>query len=95
MGRTEDLYRRLMTGAFLLKQANGVGPACRDRGDIFFLENLYETASRTAAEEFARELCAECPLLFACRDYALEAKEEDGIWGGMTPRERRERLSKP
>jgi len=54
MVTSEQLYERLMNGVKFLKRENGVGPACRDRGDIFFLENLFEPASRKAAEEFAR-----------------------------------------
>jgi WhiB family redox-sensing transcriptional regulator len=89
MVTSEQLYERLMNGAKFLKRENGVGPACRDRGDIFFLENLFEPASRKAAEEFAKELCKECPLLRACGEYALAANETEGIWAGMNPSERR------
>ena len=29
-----------------------------------------------------------CPVLTQCRQYALDAAEPYGIWGGMTPLER-------
>lgn len=33
--------------------------------------------------------CMECPLMTRCADYALEAGEEHGIWGGLTVRQRK------
>ena len=50
--------------------------------------------SRKAAEDYAKELCKDCPLLVACGEYALAANELDGIWAGMTPSERRIYLQK-
>lgn len=94
MVTSEQLYQRLMNGAKFLKRENGVGPACVDRGDIFFLENLFEPASRIAAETYAKELCADCVLLKSCGDYALAANENDGIWAGMNPSERRILIAK-
>lgn len=29
-----------------------------------------------------------CPLLYACREYAVEANEKYGIWGGMSEQDR-------
>jgi WhiB family redox-sensing transcriptional regulator len=37
----------------------------------------------------ARTLCAACPVLEECRDYAARTKPPLGMWGGTTPRERR------
>lgn len=37
----------------------------------------------------ARAVCAVCPVREACLEYALAARERDGIWGGATERERR------
>lgn len=34
-----------------------------------------------------QSICAECPVRQDCLDFGL--KEEDGIWGGLGPRERR------
>lgn len=36
-----------------------------------------------------KELCGACPLRLLCLEYALEAGEEDGIWGGLTRNERK------
>jgi WhiB family redox-sensing transcriptional regulator len=40
-------------------------------------------------EKRAKEICAECPVQIECRNYALEIREQYGIWGGMTENERR------
>lgn len=34
-------------------------------------------------------ICAECPVRVECLNYALDERERDGIWGGMTGRQRR------
>ncbi|MFD2355808.1 WhiB family transcriptional regulator [Nonomuraea ferruginea] len=40
-------------------------------------------------EARAKAVCATCQVLTECRSYALKAGEADGIWGGLTPEERR------
>jgi WhiB family redox-sensing transcriptional regulator len=37
----------------------------------------------------ARQVCAACPVRQPCLDYALSNRITDGIWGGLTERERR------
>ena len=37
----------------------------------------------------AKAICAECPVRLACLEFALAARERDGIWGGATEKERR------
>lgn len=38
----------------------------------------------------ARDICkTECPLLEQCRSYAFITNEQNGVWGGMSPQERR------
>lgn len=38
----------------------------------------------------ARELCETCPVKRNCLAFALYYGEEEGIWGGLTPDERRD-----
>ncbi len=40
----------------------------------------------------AKQVCSRCPVVSRCLQYALEAGEHYGIWGGTTPRERRRML---
>ena len=37
----------------------------------------------------AKAVCAGCPVRDACLDWALTARQEDGVWGGLTENERR------
>lgn len=41
----------------------------------------------------AREICGRCAVQSFCLEYALKADEPVGMWGGMTPDERRTLLS--
>ena len=64
--------------------------ACRDPDvdpEIFFpLAEAGPGARQIAA---ARAVCARCPVVMYCLDWALRAGEPEGIWGGTTPDERR------
>lgn len=37
----------------------------------------------------AKSLCANCPVLAECRDYAIPHRDLRGIWGGLSEKERR------
>jgi WhiB family redox-sensing transcriptional regulator len=37
----------------------------------------------------AKRLCRACPVRSECLEYALEAPEESGIWGGLDEAERK------
>lgn len=37
----------------------------------------------------AKAVCSSCPVNFECLTYAVDTNQPDGIWGGMTLRERR------
>lgn len=39
-------------------------------------------------EAFAKKFCRSCPVREQCLEYALVRREKDGIWGGMTTKER-------
>lgn len=38
--------------------------------------------------ELAKKTCESCEVRIDCLDYALRTKETNGIWGGLTPKER-------
>jgi len=42
-----------------------------------------------AAQNRAKTICNGCPVRTECLAYALDARIEHGVWGGMTDRERR------
>lgn len=39
--------------------------------------------------EFARRICATCPVKLECLEYALANGIDHGVWGGASERERR------
>lgn len=45
-------------------------------------------SSNNVSKETAESLCEGCPLLEMCREYATEAQEPFGIWGGTRPKDR-------
>lgn len=57
--------------------------ACRGAGPEVFHPGKGQSLDR------ARELCAGCTVREPCLDYALEADIRHGVWGGLSPRERR------
>jgi WhiB family transcriptional regulator, redox-sensing transcriptional regulator len=44
---------------------------------------------REAREGRAKAICASCPVVTECLDYALTIREPHGIWGGLNEAERR------
>ncbi|OSY50444.1 Transcriptional regulator WhiB1 [Streptomyces fradiae ATCC 10745 = DSM 40063] len=61
--------------------------ACRDEDpDLFFPIGKSAPALAQAAE--AKAICARCPVLETCRDWALDTRLEEGVAGGMTSHER-------
>lgn len=68
--------------------------ACRGVDpDVFFPEKGQSVGGPREFYTRARVFCARCPVREACLDYALERSswpEDAGMWGGTTPRERRQ-----
>ncbi len=38
----------------------------------------------------AKRICAECPVIATCLEFAMVNEEAYGVWGGMSPPDRRE-----
>ncbi len=62
-------------------------PECAQVPDVFYPE---ETTQPAWSTKTAKDICERCPIMDECAQYALEANEGFGIWGGMTPHERRQ-----
>ncbi len=56
----------------------GTGP------ELFFSER-----GDNAGLELARKVCMDCPVRLDCLEYALEAGERWGMWGGLSERQRK------
>ncbi|MFF4354766.1 WhiB family transcriptional regulator [Streptomyces sp. NPDC001530] len=54
---------------------------CRTQPDRMFVEGT--------AQNEAKTLCLNCPVRLDCLAHALDHREEYGVWGAMTERERR------
>ncbi len=52
-------------------------------------EIFYPATDDEADTAAAKEICGVCPVREACLEHALAYREREGIWGGMTERERR------
>ena len=65
--------------------------SCRGMSSaVFFHPDGERGYARQAREDYAKSICAHCPVLEQCRTHALEAQEPYGIWGGMGEDERRQ-----
>lgn len=52
--------------------------------DIFYPEEYTEESVAKA-----KSICGDCWLNTKCLSYAVANRENEGVWGGTTPRERR------
>lgn len=64
------------------------GVVCEQVPDAFFMEDEIKDPNRNRKILVAKNICAECPVKNLCLEYALEANEPYGIWGGLTLPER-------
>mgnify|MGYP001613945567 CR=1 FL=1 len=63
--------------------------ACRGmESSLFFPPDGERSRARTRRIANAKAVCAHCPVLTDCRNYAVAAGETFGIWGGLTEDER-------
>jgi WhiB family redox-sensing transcriptional regulator len=52
-------------------------------------EVFYPVSDDDDAAEEAKSVCALCPVREPCLEFALSTREKNGVWGGLTERERR------
>lgn len=62
------------------------GACTNTRTDLFFPIGDSEGARRQ--NDQAKLMCARCPIQPSCLSWALEAGEDQGVWGGLTEKER-------
>lgn len=63
--------------------------ACRTVSSATFFHPWGERgAARDERVRRAKEVCAECPVIAACRRHALQVQEQYGVWGGLSEEER-------
>jgi WhiB family redox-sensing transcriptional regulator len=57
--------------------------------DLFFGPDAEFVTARQQREATAKAICARCPVRDSCLAYALDTRQEFGIWGGLNEDERR------
>jgi len=77
----EHLYMKLLAA---IDKAPSIPPCQTTDPEIWYSDK--EDVGLTY--RLAREFCGQCPVMHQCANYAIEAGETDGVWGGLTPRER-------
>jgi WhiB family transcriptional regulator, redox-sensing transcriptional regulator len=60
------------------------GAACADRSDVDF----FAPPDNRGQVERALAICSICPVIDDCLAFAIETNQNDGIWGGLTAKER-------
>ncbi|MFB7030972.1 MULTISPECIES: WhiB family transcriptional regulator [unclassified Streptomyces] len=55
--------------------------------ELFF--PVGESGPALLQEEEAKGICRRCPLMDSCLQGALDRNETTGVWGGTSPRDRR------
>lgn len=64
------------------------GVECEHLPDVFYPEDEPDMRTRAMGTEIAKSICQRCPIILQCGSFALQTKQEFGIWGGMTAPER-------
>jgi WhiB family redox-sensing transcriptional regulator len=62
---------------------------CQGRDDLFFGPEGEPGARATRRVAQAKAVCVTCPVLDACREYALGHDIRYGVWGAMSEPERK------
>lgn len=65
--------------------------ACRGpMGAVFYPPPFTERKrDRREREARAKEICQSCPVQLECREHSISEREQHGVWGGLSERERR------
>ena len=79
--RARFLYAQL---AQAIEKNGGVG--CEQAPDAFFLDE--SDPNGPYKTRVAKAICGQCPVRALCLEYSIVAREEHGIWGGLSRPER-------
>lgn len=80
----------------LHRAAKELDPECTHFPEIFWPEDWGFKNHGGVPEHYfdavrvAKQYCGRCPIREQCLEYALEAGENFGVWGGMTAQERKQ-----
>lgn len=68
---------------------NGAPLALQDDAECAQIGTEFFFAEKGGPTRDAKKVCAQCPVIAECLDYAQQVEWEYGIFGGLTPTERR------
>ncbi len=92
MPRIHKAFRRTKTQWMLWQELqkeidkSPVIPPCTNFPELFFPEVQGAAIIDT---RMAKKMCQTCPIMEQCASYAIQADEEFGVWGGLSPLERK------
>ena len=81
-------YSRLPGPALDRWEWQARGACVTEDTELFFHPENERGPRREARERAAKAVCARCPVLTQCREWALETREPFGVWGGLSEPER-------
>ena len=64
--------------------------ACNEADPEIFYASTLRGTNRVRQEREAKEICAGCPVINECLDFALRAQDDQAILGGTTPLDRQQ-----
>jgi len=65
--------------------------SCKKMGNTLFFQTLHNNSKKILESiNEVKALCESCPVKEDCLDFAVRNDIKDGIWGGMTPTERKQ-----
>ena len=70
------------------------GEQCAGKPEFFYNEYRENAAAIVKKVKVAKALCNQCPIIEKCLEEALSQDDSQGIWGGMTEKERRRYANK-
>lgn len=83
MKTAEQIYMQL---AKAIEEADSIPPCQTTDPEIWFSDDMEGSGTHY---KLAKQLCNECPVQNLCLQFSLVSEEQYGVWGGLTPRERR------
>jgi hypothetical protein len=62
---------------------------CTNAPQFFFSSDDQDWGQKMANINAAKKLCSLCPVRLQCLEYAVSAREYEGVWGGLSGIERK------
>ena len=84
--KPERLYLKLMKD---IHNARSIPPCQTTDPELWYGIPERDGFTQNSNYKPAKQLCSQCPVINSCLEYALVAVETHGVWGGLSPEERK------